>query len=174
MNHDSLLPSRGCIRCGRAIYGNAKIKYCIVCKEIVIREQDAARRKRKRSGSIRQHGSQDFCQICGKSYTVRSGAQKFCLECREQKYKSGHKDQTVEITETTDTPPSIGNNIRSLRLRAGYTQRELGLLIGSVTQQRIAKWENNLVVPSARYLLLLSHALFCSVEDILSLEDHFI
>jgi hypothetical protein len=36
---------------------------------------------RKRAGTVRKIGSTDLCSVCGKPYTVNSGAQHYCPDC---------------------------------------------------------------------------------------------
>ena len=58
--------------------------------------------EKKKSGSAMKIGSEQICPICGKTYTVTSGSQKYCKECTAGKkrkksapnteYLKGHYD----------------------------------------------------------------------------------
>jgi len=71
--------------------------------------------------------------------------------------------------------PSIGDNIRRLRLAVGYTQEELGFAmgIGHARKQRVYEWEIGKRVPGAASLMALAKALKCSPGDILGMDDNY-
>ena len=88
---------RRCWICGRPYDGLPQSRYCGVCKEGIDRARNKAdypkyqeyyRAKYKlNSGDDvnvpgRKVGDTDYCVLCGKTYTVNSGAQKYCPECR--------------------------------------------------------------------------------------------
>ena len=77
---DSRIRTRTCADCGKAFEGAPRQKRCPECQAKARREQNRAN---KRAGARRPLGSIDLCQRCGKPYTVRSGAQRFCSECGE-------------------------------------------------------------------------------------------
>lgn len=70
-----------CTTCGTVFPGGPTAKYCPVCRAERIRENDRKRHQRKLAGQIRHIGSTDLCTICGKSYEVKSGYQKYCEPC---------------------------------------------------------------------------------------------
>ena len=68
---------------------------------------------------------------------------------------------------------AIGNFICELRQEKGFTQKELGELMG-VTNKAVSKWENGASLPRAEELAKLSVILGCSIEELLKgrrLED---
>lgn len=73
-----------CSDCGREFYGHIKSKRCPECQEAQNRRNHAAYKARKRAGHVRTLGSTDYCVVCGKPYTVESGKQKYCPDCKEQ------------------------------------------------------------------------------------------
>lgn len=64
----------------------------------------------------------------------------------------------------------LKNNLRHLRRSKDYTQKELGLLVGS-TQTTIWAIESGQCIPTVKLALLLSVALNCKVEDIFYFVD---
>ena len=63
-------------------------------------------------------------------------------------------------------PLKIGAAIRSLRQRAGYTQRQLAGCL-NVTDKAVSKWERGLSVPDVSILTRLSDLLNCDVDNLL-------
>ena len=61
----------------------------------------------------------------------------------------------------------FGNYITALRRKCGYTQYELGKLVG-VSDKAVSKWENGTAKPSFDILISLSEILNISVEELLS------
>lgn len=60
----------------------------------------------------------------------------------------------------------IGNFIYQLRTERGYTQKELGALLG-VTDKAVSKWETGAAIPRRAVLRQLSVALGCTQEELL-------
>lgn len=81
---------------------NTRAKYCIYCRDKVQVQRNRAYAEKKKSGSAIKIGSEQVCPICGKTYTVTSGSQKYCKECTAGKkrkksapnteYLKGHYD----------------------------------------------------------------------------------
>lgn len=61
----------------------------------------------------------------------------------------------------------IGNKIRGLRLRRGFTQEELAAKIG-VTAAAVGNYEHEVSFPKAEVLMRLFGALECSPNELLS------
>lgn len=81
---DSRIRQRVCQDCGRVFEGAPRQKRCPECQAKARTEQNRAHKK---LGPMRTLGSTDRCQRCGKPYTVRSGAQRFCPECGETAWR---------------------------------------------------------------------------------------
>ena len=75
---EAVYRSRICIDCGRPFMGYPKSKRCPDCQQKAYAENN---KKHKHNGSARKLGTQDICPVCGKPYTVTSGAQKYCPKC---------------------------------------------------------------------------------------------
>lgn len=76
--------------------------------------------------------------------------------------------------ETTDERDELrkrlGSRIALARVAAGYTQTELGVLIG-VEKMTISRWERGVRSPTADYLFLISQELGCTADFLLGLSD---
>lgn len=63
-------------------------------------------------------------------------------------------------------PVRIGDAIKKLRLRAGYTQHDLADCL-NVTDKAVSKWERGLSVPDVSIVTKLSILLNCDVDNLL-------
>ena len=59
----------------------------------------------------------------------------------------------------------IGNFIYQLRTERGYTQKELGALLG-VTDKAVSKWETGAALPRMEVLRQLAIVLGCTQEEL--------
>ena len=66
--------------------------------------------------------------------------------------------------------PMIGDTIRSLRERAGYSQAELAKRL-SVTRSSVNAWESGLSAPTAVYIIELAKLFHVSADYILELDQ---
>lgn len=57
---------------------------------------------------------------------------------------------------------SIGDNIRRIRKKKNITQRELGEMLGGISQQQIGQWENGNKNPKRETVSNIAKALGCS------------
>ncbi len=75
-----------CRMCGDDFVTTAtRVFYCPDCRDLVIRKRDVESKRRKAAGKTRKLGSIDTCEMCGISYTVESGMQKYCHSCSMKK-----------------------------------------------------------------------------------------
>lgn len=92
-----------CEMCGLEFEtNNTRAKYCIYCRDKAQVARNRAYAEKKKSGNAVKIGSEQICPICGKTYTVTSGSQKYCKECTANKkrkksapnteYLKGHYD----------------------------------------------------------------------------------
>ena len=68
-----------------------------------------------------------------------------------------------------DIKTSVGRNIAKYRKLKNLTQSELGAMIGR-RQGVLSSWEKGIADPGSEYLLILSHALGVSPNDLLGYE----
>ncbi|UVI28765.1 helix-turn-helix domain-containing protein [Paenibacillus spongiae] len=59
----------------------------------------------------------------------------------------------------------MNERIRTLRLERGFTQQELGDLLG-ITAQAVSKWETGLATPDITLLPKLSELFNCSIDSL--------
>lgn len=86
---------RTCQDCGTEFFGGPRARRCPGC---AYRAQLETGRRHKRNGTRRPIGSTDRCIICGTTYTVTSGRQKYCSDaCQregiltwQRKHKKGY------------------------------------------------------------------------------------
>ena len=76
------LTPKTCTTCGAGFPGGPTAKYCPTCRAERIHQHDRERHQRKLAGKLRHIGSTDLCAICGASYTVNAGPQKYCPVCQ--------------------------------------------------------------------------------------------
>jgi rubrerythrin len=81
------LKPKTCATCGVGFIGGPTATYCPTCRAERIRQHDRERHQRKLAGQLRHIGSTDLCLICGKSYEVVGGNQKYCEPCSVAKTK---------------------------------------------------------------------------------------
>ena len=63
---------------------------------------------------------------------------------------------------------NIGNKIRLMRKRGGFTQEQLASKLG-VSGQAVSKWENEIVMPDITLLPLIAEAFGVSIDDLFDL-----
>lgn len=73
--------NRICATCGVTFLGYPRSKYCPDCAKAAKLEASKRCRERKKDGKVRELGSTDICQHCGKPYIVTSGLQCYCPDC---------------------------------------------------------------------------------------------
>lgn len=69
----------------------------------------------------------------------------------------------------TDISERIGKNIRRLRVKKGMSQPGLEAVLGC-RNGAVSRWELGYNAPNALYLLLLSQAFDCKVDDLYTEE----
>ena len=107
---------RECIQCGAAFKGGPRAWYCPVCREERQRAQQREAKRRKKEGKVRSIGSTDICQRCGKPYTVDSGLQKYCPDCREEAMKELDRTQSLEYYHENKEQINPRRNIKRAAL----------------------------------------------------------
>lgn len=80
---DGVHVNRVCAICGVTFLGYPRSKYCPACREEAKKLSYKRYKQQKKAGNIRQIGSTDICQNCGKPYIVTSGLQRYCPDCSQ-------------------------------------------------------------------------------------------
>ena len=87
-----------CEMCGLEFEtNNTRAKYCIYCRDKAQAARNRAYAEKKKSGSAVKIGSEQICPICGKTYTVTSGSQKYCKECTAGKKRKRSTSKGITI-----------------------------------------------------------------------------
>lgn len=95
--------NRICATCGITFLGYPRSKYCPECQKTAKVEAAKRCKERKKAGKVREIGSTDICQHCGKPYIVTSGLQRYCPDCSKyvvadniREHKREYMDQNRE------------------------------------------------------------------------------
>lgn len=88
-----MVAQKTCRQCGKAFQGGPRAGYCPECRIDRRRKRD---NEYKRRGSARKLGSVDTCIVCGNQYTVNSGRQMYCPECKTEAVKAIDRKQGLE------------------------------------------------------------------------------
>lgn len=96
----SVVRMRVCVDCGRSFEGGPRARRCPECR-VVSRKEYA--RQRRGACTVRPLGSLDLCKICGREYTVESGRQKYCLDCRRDAVLAWQRGRKKEYSKRPET-----------------------------------------------------------------------
>jgi hypothetical protein len=77
-----MIQDRTCRECSCSFKGGPRAYYCPSYREDRKKQATREYNARKRKGQVRHIGSIDTCERCKKDYTVESGLQRFCPECK--------------------------------------------------------------------------------------------
>lgn len=108
-----------------------RAKYCIYCRDKAQVNRNRAYAEKKKSGTSVPLGSEQTCPICGKTYTVTSGSQKYCKDCtKKQQQASKGKPSAKYIKENYDyirfnVPKGEGDAIKAYAQEHGMTIKQL-------------------------------------------------
>lgn len=95
----SVIRPRTCKICGSVFDGYPRSMYCPQCRV----DQEKARAARYRKDGVARHiGSVDYCTICGKEYTVKSGLQKYCPDCAEEAIRAKDREMSKAWNKVND------------------------------------------------------------------------
>ena len=95
---ESVVKIRVCKDCKTEFYGGPRASRCPECAK---KAQQQTNRQFKKSGPKRPLGSTDFCQRCGKEYTVTGGRQKFCDECKREALLEWQRERKKKYNQKT-------------------------------------------------------------------------
>lgn len=106
-----------------------RAKYCIYCRDKAQVLRNKAYKEKKQAGQAIAIGSEQVCTLCGKTYTVTTGSQKYCKECTAKGRKK--TPPTAEyIKENYDyirfnVPKGEGDAIKAYAQEHGMTIKQL-------------------------------------------------
>ena len=103
---------RECISCGVEFTGGPRAYYCPECRVLRTKQTNREYNERKKAGNVREIGSTDICENCGKSYTVTAGLQKYCPDCKEE--MDQERSRTASLDHYNRNKDVI-NPIRNIR-----------------------------------------------------------
>ena len=81
---NSVIRERKCKICGASFMGYPRSFFCPECSAERKKQQKKIYNRRKPSRPL---GSVDTCEACGKEYIVKSGLQKYCPDCAENRVR---------------------------------------------------------------------------------------
>ena len=90
---ESSVRLRKCVQCGAEFEGGPRARYCPICR----RERELERKKKYNAQGFSRHiGDKDYCEICGKEYTVSGGGQRYCPDCAKNAIKEADRKAGLE------------------------------------------------------------------------------
>ena len=91
---------RRCVVCGKEFFGNARAKYCPDCRVLKRRENYHRHVQRKKEGQAIVRGeSVGTCEVCGKSFIIMAGGQRYCPDCAKAAYMAADRQKSKEWAE---------------------------------------------------------------------------
>lgn len=106
----SVLTSKVCRTCGTVFTGGPRAWYCPECRHARRLEKMRGYNAAIAAGTTRKIGSTSMCENCGKPYTVTSGRQKWCPDCRPEMIKQVdrelHRARAAKPATVADPPES--------------------------------------------------------------------
>ena len=73
--------TRKCEICGMEFQtASNRAKCCVYCRDKVQVQRNRAYTEKKKSGTSVKIGREQVCPLCGKTYIITSGSQKYCRE----------------------------------------------------------------------------------------------
>lgn len=114
-----MLQDRTCRQCDVTFRGGPRAYYCPDCRAERSRKAGAEHKRRKRRGLVRELGSVDTCERCGKPYTVQGGLQRFCPEC--QPIHAAEYDRETSLTFYHENKERINPPRKMKRRKRGNT-----------------------------------------------------
>ena len=79
-----------------------RAKYCKYCRDKAQALRNKAYKEKKEAGLSVSIGSEQVCPICGKTFTVTTGSQKYCKECNANRKRKKSAPNTEYVKEHYD------------------------------------------------------------------------
>ncbi len=95
----AIYDNRVCRACGVIFSGGPRAWYCPDCR---LERQRERGRYYSAHGYSRHIGDTDVCENCGAKYTVESGQQKYCKNCRDEMHRQLDNRQGVKYYHRMD------------------------------------------------------------------------
>lgn len=139
-------------KCNKNFIGGPRAYYCPECRVVRRRDQSTEGKRRKKKGLVREWGSIDFCERCGKEFIVNAGLQRYCPECQPI-----HAKEYDRIT-SLETYHNNSAKINKSRLEARILQRaEETAAIKNSIPQLIGKHELFMIFGVKSYQTIKSY-----------------
>jgi hypothetical protein len=88
----------------------------LYCEKCAWKAEKEAAKKYRDEGPKRKLGSIDKCEVCGKEYVVKSGAQRFCKGCAEKAIKEKSRKRKREYNKTAYAEKRKENRAQQVRV----------------------------------------------------------
>lgn len=111
---------RPCMDCGKIVRMHIKSKRCKECQAKADRRNNAAHKRAKAKGQTRELGSNDLCVVCGKTYIVYGGQQKYCPACAPSATKAADSKATLAWIQATYTKEPEKREERNAKRRKDW------------------------------------------------------
>lgn len=108
-----------CEACGHPFEGGPRARFCPVCRAERQRDQNAAYRRRKRKGDVRELGTTDTCTACGREYEVEGGNQRYCPSCAPAAVAAVDRRQGMEYYTSRKDEINPARNVARRKARSG-------------------------------------------------------
>lgn len=99
------MTSKVCQTCGIVFTGGPRAWYCPECRHARRIEKMRGYNAAIAAGTTRKLGSTSICESCGKPYTVMSGNQKWCSDCRPEMLKKLSREMHRKAAKPPATEP---------------------------------------------------------------------
>lgn len=100
-----LYREKACIDCGAVVKMHIKSKRCQECQAEANKRNNQEHMRAKANGHTRLIGSEDYCQRCGKPYTVEGGRQRYCKDCAQKAVAENVRDAAKKRYAATYATP---------------------------------------------------------------------
>lgn len=88
-----------CKVCGVEFQGGPRASYCPSCRNGRKKMQAKQARERAKAGTTRKLGQEYPCEICGTSYILNNGSQRYCKKCAAEHLREAEKNLSKARSE---------------------------------------------------------------------------
>lgn len=91
---------RRCVVCGRTFIGTPRALYCPECRVVKHRENYQRHMARKKKGRTIVRGeTRGTCEVCGRTFVLMAGGQRYCPDCAKAAYMEADRRQSKAWAE---------------------------------------------------------------------------